>query len=62
MPCHVFGSPPLCYGVQLWGRMFYFIHPPPIPGVLYFLCLDCGICKYLLINFYSILLGVAILG
>ena len=42
--CHVFGAPPLCYGVQLWGHIFGSTRPPPIPGVVYLLGLDCGIC------------------
>ena len=42
-PCYRSDAPPLCYGVQLWGHSFGFNRPPPIPGVLYLLGLDCGI-------------------
>ena len=60
--CHVSDAPPLCYGVQLWGHLFGSNRPPPTPGVLYLLGLDSGICGLFFIKFYSILLGVAILG
>ena len=60
--CRVFGALPLCYGVRFWGQLFGFIHPPPAPGVLSLLGLDCGIFGLFFITFYSILLGVAILG
>ena len=60
--CRVFDAPPLCYGVQFWGHHFGFNRPPPIPGVLYLLGLDCGICGMLFVKLCSILLGVAILG
>ena len=60
--CHVLDTPPLSYGVQLWGHLFGSNRPLPIPGVLYLLGLDCRIRGLFSIKFYSILLGVTILG
>ena len=52
--CRVFDAPPLCYGVRFWGHLFGFIHPPPAPGVLSLLGLDCGIFGLFFITFYSV--------
>ena len=41
--CHAFGTPPLRYGVELWGLLLELIRPPPVPGVLELLGLGCGI-------------------